>query len=31
VRRAYGRAFGWLWWLPYGFRYVQRLASLVSP
>jgi hypothetical protein len=31
VRRAYGRAFGWLWWLPYGFRYVQRLASLFSP
>jgi glycosyltransferase involved in cell wall biosynthesis len=31
VRRAYGRAFGWLWWLPYGLRYVQRLASLVSP
>ncbi len=31
VRRAYGRAFGWLWWLPYGFRYAQRLASLFSP
>lgn len=31
VRRAYGRAFGWLWWLPYGLRYAQRLASLLSP
>lgn len=31
VRRAYGRAFGWLWWLPYGLRYAQRLASLISP
>ena len=31
VRRAYSRAFGWLWWLPYGFRYAQRLASLFSP
>ncbi len=31
VRLAYGRAFGWLWWLPYGFRYAQRLASLFSP
>ena len=31
VRRAYGRAFGWLWWLPYGLRYVQRLTSLLRP
>jgi hypothetical protein len=29
VRRAYVRAFGWLWWLPYGLRYAQRLASLI--
>jgi hypothetical protein len=28
VRLAYGRAFGWLWWLPYGLRYAQRLTSM---
>lgn len=31
VRLAYRRAFGWLWWLPYGLRYAQRLASLFRP
>lgn len=30
VRRAYRRAFGLLWWLPFLFRYVRRLLSLIS-
>jgi glycosyltransferase involved in cell wall biosynthesis len=30
VRLAYGRAFGWLWWLPYGLRYAQRLTSILK-
>lgn len=30
VRRAYRRAFGWLWWFPFLVRYVRRLASLVA-
>lgn len=30
VRRAYRRAFGGLWWLPFLARYVRRLASLVA-
>ena len=29
VRRAYRRAFGALWWLPFLLRYQQRLASLL--
>lgn len=29
VRRAYRRAFGWLWWCPFLARYLRRLASLV--
>lgn len=29
VRRAYRRAFGILWWLPFLLRYQQRLASLL--
>ncbi len=27
VRLAYGRAFGWLWWIPFLLRYVRRLWS----
>jgi glycosyltransferase involved in cell wall biosynthesis len=27
VRLAYGRAFGWLWWIPFGLRYGRRLWS----
>lgn len=30
VRRAYRRAFGWLWWFPFLARYSKRLASLVN-
>lgn len=30
VRRAYRRAFGGLWWLPFGLRYGQRLLSLLA-
>lgn len=30
VRRAYRRAFGWLWGLPFLARYGRRLASLLS-
>ena len=30
VRRAYRRAFGWLWWFPFMARYVRRLASVVA-
>ena len=30
VRLAYTRAFGWLWWLPYGLRYAQRLGSILK-
>jgi len=29
VRRAYQRAFGWLWWFPFIARYVRRLFSLL--
>lgn len=28
VRRAYRRAFGWVWWFPFAMRYLRRLASL---
>lgn len=28
VRSAYLRAFGWLWWFPFIFRYLRRIASL---
>jgi glycosyltransferase involved in cell wall biosynthesis len=31
VRRAYRRAFGWLWWSPFLVRYLRRLASLAVP
>jgi glycosyltransferase involved in cell wall biosynthesis len=31
VRRAYRRAFGWSWWLPFLLRYLRRLASLAVP
>lgn len=31
VRRAYRRAFGWVWWVPFLLRYLRRLASLVAP
>jgi hypothetical protein len=24
---AYGRAFGWLWWIPFSLRYVRRVWS----
>ncbi|MCT0208540.1 glycosyltransferase [Synechococcus sp. CS-1332] len=27
VRLAYGRAFGWLWWIPFSLRYGRRLWS----
>jgi glycosyltransferase involved in cell wall biosynthesis len=27
VRLAYGRAFGWLWWIPFSLRYVRRVWS----
>ena len=27
VRRAYRRAFGWLWWFPFLMRYSQRIVS----
>ncbi len=27
VRLAYGRAFGWLWWIPFGLRYIRRVWS----
>jgi len=30
VRRAYGRAFGVLWWVPFIARYSRRLLSLAS-
>jgi glycosyltransferase involved in cell wall biosynthesis len=30
VRRAYRRAFGWCWWLPFLMRYLRRLASLAA-
>jgi glycosyltransferase involved in cell wall biosynthesis len=30
VRKAYRRAFGWLWWLPFVLRYLRRLASLLQ-
>lgn len=29
VRRAYQRAFGWLWWFPFIARYVRRVFSLL--
>ncbi len=29
VRRAYRRAFGWCWWMPFLLRYGRRLASLL--
>ncbi|WP_353617911.1 glycosyltransferase [Synechococcus sp. CCY 0621] len=29
VRLAYGRAFGWLWWIPFLLRYVRRLWSRI--
>lgn len=29
VRRAYWRAYGWLWWFPFLTRYLRRLLSLV--
>ena len=29
VRRAYQRAFGWLWWFPFIVRYMRRLFSLL--
>lgn len=29
VRRAYRRAYGWLWWFPLIARYVRRMVSLV--
>jgi len=31
VRRAYRRAFGWRWWVPFLLRYLRRLASLAAP
>lgn len=31
VRRAYRRAFGGGWWVPFGLRYGQRLLSLLEP
>jgi glycosyltransferase involved in cell wall biosynthesis len=31
VRRAYRRAFGAAWCLPFGLRYLQRLLSLLAP
>ncbi len=27
VRLAYGRTFGWLWWIPFSLRYVRRVWS----
>ena len=30
VRRAYRRAFGWWWWVPFLTRYLRRLASLLE-
>jgi hypothetical protein len=30
VRRAYRRAFGWLWTAPFLLRYLRRLASLAA-
>jgi glycosyltransferase involved in cell wall biosynthesis len=30
VRRAYRRAFGWLWWFPFLMRYLRRAASLLE-
>jgi glycosyltransferase involved in cell wall biosynthesis len=30
VRRAYRRAFGWLWWFPFLARYGRRLSSLLA-
>lgn len=30
VRRAYRRAFGWLWWFPFVARYIRRMSSLVK-
>ena len=29
VRRAYQRAFGWLWWFPFIARYLRKLFSLL--
>lgn len=29
VRRAYRRAYGWLWWCPFLARYIRRLFSLM--
>lgn len=29
VRRAYRRAYGWIWWFPFFTRYLRRLLSLV--
>jgi hypothetical protein len=29
VRRAYRRAFGWLWWFPFLMRYLRRAVSLL--
>jgi len=29
VRRAYQRAFGWLWWFPFIARYVRRIYGLL--
>lgn len=30
VHRAYRRAYGWLWWMPFLARYSQRLASALE-
>ena len=30
VRRAYLRAFGWLWWFPFLMRYLRRVVSLLD-